>query len=310
MKNIYRSLTFLMVFAGILSCEDEEKIPYLHAPELESGAYFRNISNGGLMNKLDFEGSSYSVTGELISKNVSDVSSIDFIASFVDNTVESETDDVNLVDPVVLESVDPSTLTTNSNGFPEKTFEATGDEVLLALGIDPANVEGGDAVVFSIVIKMANGTVFSSSNTGDSVRGELFFNSPLDYSSTIVCILSEVPAGDWVVEMEDSYPDGWQTSTENGGPGITVTLNTGDVFEVGLCSPFEQPSYDCTSELGSGSATVTIPPGITSADWYFPGDIYGEISYRIYAPSGNLVASYTASGPAQGGPISLNLCEE
>ncbi len=306
MKNINRIFIILAVFAGLASCEDEDKTPHLSATQIEQGAFFRNIDNGGTINKNDLAASTYSITGELVSSDISDVASVDFMVAFVDNN----TDGAESAAAVLLESVAPSSLTANSDGFPQKTFETTGSNAVSALGIDPVIIDGGDALLFSVVIKMVNGTVFSAANTGDSVRGELFFSSPLDYSATVICVLSEVPAGDWRVEMADSYGDGWQTDDANGGSGITVTLNTGQVFEVGLCSPYLASSFDCTDGVSAGTATITMPSGITSADWFFPGDVYGEISFKIYAPSGNLVATYPGGGPAQGAPIALNLCNE
>ena len=115
-----------------------------------------------------------------------------------------------------------------------------------------------------------------------------------------------VMAGDWIVNMQDSYGDGWQTTSGNGGPGITVTLDTGEVFEVGLCTPYEENTYDCIDELSSGSATITIPDGINDAEWFFPGDNWGEISFQIINPNGTEVANYGAGSAA--GTISIDYC--
>lgn len=115
--------------------------------------------------------------------------------------------------------------------------------------------------------------------------------------------------GIWTINMEDSYGDGWQTTTGNGGPGLTVTLSDGTVFEVGLCTPYEDNSYDCTSELSSGSTTITIPEGIESAEWYFPGDNWGEISFSIVAPNGNTVAQ-VGTGEGVAGPIEIDFCAQ
>ncbi|MBC2839669.1 hypothetical protein [Robiginitalea sp. SC105] len=114
--------------------------------------------------------------------------------------------------------------------------------------------------------------------------------------------------GLWSVTMRDSFGDGWQTSTGSGGPGLTCTLNTGEVFEFGLCSPYEPQSYDCISEPYVGSATFSIPEGTNSAEWYFPGDFYGEISFSILAPNGNVVAEYGQGSPA--GPVPIDYCSQ
>ena len=101
----------------------------------------------------------------------------------------------------------------------------------------------------------------------------------------------------------DSNMDGFITGSEFQPVG-----SDGTVFEIGLCSPYQATFPECIPEDSSGSDTITIPAGITSAEWNFPGDFWGEISFKIYAPSGNLVADYSAGSPA--GSIALNLCNE
>ena len=91
-----------------------------------------------------------------------------------------------------------------------------------------------------------------------------------------------------------------------GGAGITVTLNDGTVFEVGLCSPYLASDFDCTVGDSAGTAIITIPPGTETADWYFPGDAYGEISFTITTPNGNVAYVGGASTPA--GPIAIDFC--
>ncbi len=119
---------------------------------------------------------------------------------------------------------------------------------------------------------------------------------------------SEPTPGIWTITMEDGYEDGWQTTTDAGGPGLTCTLSTGEVFEFGLCTPYEEPSYDCTAEFGAGTATFTMPEGVESAEWFFPGDFWGEITFSIIAPNGNVVAAYGPGSPA--GPVEIDFCAQ
>ncbi|MDC6384884.1 hypothetical protein D2V93_15125 [Flagellimonas taeanensis] len=124
--------------------------------------------------------------------------------------------------------------------------------------------------------------------------------------------------GIWTINMEDSYGDGWQTTTGDGGSGITITLSDGTVFEVGLCTPYEGSDYDCTGfdtvydssnrDWLSGTATIEIPEGIESAEWFFPGDNWEEISFSIVAPNGNTVAQGGPGTPA--GPIEIDFCAQ
>jgi hypothetical protein len=114
--------------------------------------------------------------------------------------------------------------------------------------------------------------------------------------------------------MVDTYGDGWQTTTGGGGDGITVTLNDGTVLEVGLCSPYGSAagtflgSGDCTPNDGStGTGTITIPVGTETADWFFPGDAYGEIDFEIVTPNGNVVGGYQG---VDAGAITIDFCKD
>ena len=67
--------------------------------------------------------------------------------------------------------------------------------------------------------------------------------------------------------------------------------------------------YDCTAEFASGSATITIPDGVESAEWFFPGDFYGEITFQILAPNGNVV--YDRAQAAGGaGIFVIDFCQQ
>lgn len=133
-----------------------------------------------------------------------------------------------------------------------------------------------------------------------------------DYSEALVVTTNPIMSGDWVINMFDSYGDGWQTTTSNGGDGITINFD-GTIVEVGLCSPYGGAagtflgSNDCVSGLSSGSATVNIPTGTQSLTWYFPGDFFSEISFDIYNPDGQLVGS-VSSGTAAGF-VDVDLCD-
>jgi hypothetical protein len=211
----------------------------------------------------------------------------------VDVTVTTKSDS----DRTISVAVDPSSTATSdqyaiSGGLtiPAGTFVGT---LLITSNFEALPDEGSVNLVLNLTdvsgsndIKLANSTL----------NVELFRECP-----------SAPTAGVWTVNMEDSYGDGWQTTTANGGPGITCTLSTGEVFEVGLCTPYESSPFNCTPEFSSGSATITIPDGVESAEWFFPGDFWGEISFTIVAPSGNVVASGGGTGPEI---ITIDVCKQ
>ncbi|MEM9648933.1 MAG: hypothetical protein AAF969_10660 [Bacteroidota bacterium] len=292
MKHTYKILTLALLVAGLSACEDEDKTTYMHVPELQHGAYFRTIEDGGIFNKNDnFEISGYSITGEVVSRDISEVASLDFSISYKDNTTDGDpnTDDDFSVDPVLIETVNVSSLPINSDGFPENSYELTAEEVFTALDINETDAEGGDLVIFSFTINMADGRTFKSTNTGDSPRGELFFRSPLDYSSEILCLDPPTP-GDWVLEMEDLYGDGW-----NGG---TITVNMDGALS----------TYSVSGDSGTDQMEIiTVPEGTYIFTWtYSAGDFEEENLYTLTDPN-DIVVLDEGPNPAVG--ELLNKCE-
>ena len=80
---------------------------------------------------------------------------------------------------------------------------------------------------------------------------------------TIKCIPTGAVAGDYTIDMIDSWGDGWN------GASITVTID-GVSQTVGLPSG------------ASGSQTVTVPAGATSMSFaYVSGDWDSEVTYTI-----------------------------
>lgn len=110
--------------------------------------------------------------------------------------------------------------------------------------------------------------------------------------------------------MQDAFGDGWQpTTADGGGPGLVVTLSDGTVYEIGLCTPYEDPGYACTVGLSEGTATFSVPAGLTeAADFNFRGDFWGEMSFQIITPNGNTVADIPAGTDA--GSIAIDYCKD
>lgn len=305
MKNILSKLMLIAITIFATSCSDPENPIYDVFDGLEHGAVIRTLDRvSENFNVFDLN-STWNIivetqdqeSGKLLSEMVVYVSYTDLKDDGVDNN-KSE---------VILNTIPASQFTTSANGLPTTELNYTLEETLSALGLTVGQYNGGDLFNFRLEIKLTDGRSFSAADGSGSLQGS-YFKSPYIYQAGMLCIPDVPFSGDYTVVMQDSYGDGWQTTTGNGGPGITVTLNTGAVIEVGLCTPYEANTYDCINDNNSGTAIVTIPDGTLSADWYFPGDFWGEISFQIYAPSGNLIASYETGSNA--GPIALNLCNE
>lgn len=148
----------------------------------------------------------------------------------------------------------------------------------------------------SLILNLDAGA--NTATAGDVLTYNVFRTAP--------CI--PIP-GEYKIVMTDSYGDGWQTTTANGGAGIKLEVDGVQIAEVGLCSPYEATFSNCTDELSRGETTVTIPEGSLFSKWTFPGDAYGEIGYQIYDPNGVLVAS-AGAGQGVAGTIDVQACLE
>ena len=194
---------------------------------------------------------------------------------------------------IIFIQVDPSTT-------------ASSDEYSISSGMIPAGAFTGSFTITSNFEALPDeGSSLLVLNLTDVSNSN---NIVFDNAQLSVTLFRECPilAGDWVIEMGDSYGDGWQTNSNSGGPGLMVTLSSGEMFEVGLCTPYIANTYDCIEEFSFGTAVITFPDGVESAEWFFPGDFWGEISIDIFSPNGNLVASFGPGTPA--GVLAVDYC--
>ena len=294
LKTIFMSVIISVSFTG---CSDDDKLPVDFDDLNVTGQPFASeISSDGStnINKLDPASSVFSKDYRLFSlANGNDVTSIDVFVSFNGMTTTAA--------EALLYTI-PSSSFDTSDTNPEVQVVYNGAEILAALNLPQTALEGGDVFSYRLALTNPQGTWSDVSANFDNQSADHTFGS------SVVCI-APPPAGIWTIDMADSYGDGWQPLTgDGGGAGITITLDSGAVIELGLCTPYEDPGYDCVDQSSSGSDTFEIPAGTVSADFVFNGDFWGEMSFQIYAPSGNLVASGGAGAPA--GPIALNLCNE
>lgn len=144
----------------------------------------------------------------------------------------------------------------------------------------------------------------TSANRGINIG--LADNSAITSHKVTINCGGSPPPGDYVIEMHDSWGDGWQTNDPFGGSGMTCTLTDSSggesVIEFGMCSSFGTPPTGflagglCVDGDGfDATAVVQIPAGTVSAVWSFPGDFFNEISFEIYRPNGD--AMYVSGGP-------------
>ncbi len=304
-KFLKLSLAFLAIFS-MISCEEETLFDEVRATTT-SGAILRTLGSVPNSYNLTDLTSEFSISlEEQDASGGNNVEAVNLYISLIDNTEDNGETNTG---EVLAASFTEDTWGTTVNGNPQIDFAITLGDALTALGIAPEDIDGGDEFVFRFEVALKDGRTFSSNDVSGTVAGSSFFRTPYAYRVLVVCVLPEVPSGTWRIDMQDAFGDGWQpTTADGGGPGVSVVLSNGTTIELGLCTPYEDPGYDCVEGDSSGSQDFDIPPGVETGQFIFNGDFWGEMSFQIYAPSGNLVGDFPIGTPA--GELSLNLCRE
>ena len=305
MKRILKQITLLFFVCIAFSCSEEKLIDDVFA-QTERGLVLRTVGSIGVEFDINDTGSVWGVTLEAQDKEGGSLlSEVRVYAAYVDTDVPTGGTDVSTPEALITTVPASSFSTIGPFGFPRGDVSITYGEAIAGTGIATSDIEGGDVFAIRLEAVLTDGRVFTNDANG-TVTGGSFFRSPFAYTSAIVCPPVPPTAGTWTIDMQDTYGDGWQTSDTTAGDPVTVTLDDGTVFEFGLCSPYGPSSYTCTPGVDSGSTTIDIPAGTLTADWFFPGDVYGEIEMQIYTPNGNLVGRVTAGTSA--GPITIDFC--
>lgn len=311
MKNIVKILLSLVIIGSINSCSNSSNV-IDEVLNIENGAILRTIEV--ISNTLNSSDNSSAFSVAVEEQDAEDgglLQSVDIYASIKDLSPDNGT---TVANDMLVKTIDASAFSPGPQGLPRATLTATFGETAAAMGLGAGDHSPGDLFVYELRLNLTDGRVFGAAEAGSSVTGG-FFSAPHKYNALILC--SPEP-GDYTVDMHDSYGDGWQTTTGGGGDGIQVTVD-GTVIEVGMCSPYGGSNIgtfldanggtDCTPNNGyDATATVTIPVGAQEATWFFPGDAYGEISFEVYAPNGDLAFASGAPGETSGGLLPIAVC--
>jgi hypothetical protein len=305
MKNrIFKTTTVLMALAAFFGCTVDNKVIDNVFEGVQKGAFLRTIEITNA--ELDINDTS-SFIGVVVEYQDAEKSTL-LSEVKVYGSFEDKNGNGNSKSDVLVKSIPASTFVpVPPFNLPQATIQVTLGELLSALGMQVGDYFGSDVFTMRLEVVLTDGRTYSAKDANGNIAAlGGYYSSPYAYAAPIVCPPKPPAAGDWVISMEDTYGDGWQTDDGSGGSGITITLNDGTVFEVGLCSPYQASTFTCTPGDYSGTATITIPSGTQTADWYFPGDAYGEIKFTITTPNGNVAAIYGTGSPA--GPIAIDFC--
>jgi len=308
MKNIFKFFLSTLLVFSFSSCEDSNTIVDQVVEGTQAGAILRTVddpSNSNVLNSSDSESFFSQMVEEQDEEGGALLQSVDIFVSIRDLSPDNGK---TVASDFLIKTIPASEFTTGPVDLPRAVAKATFGEATAAMGLTSEQYAPGDLYVFELRLNLTDGRIYGAADAAGIITGG-YWASPYKYNAALVC--SPVP-GDYTIDMHDSFGDGWQTNGGNGGNGITVTLTDAagaeTVVEFGMCTPYGDGSFldtgDCSgtparSGFNDASAVVTVPVGTTTAIWNNPGDNWGEISFEIYAPNGDLLL---AVGVAEGTP--------
>ena len=285
-KQLNKIVLLLLSVIVISSCESDDKA---------IDQVFDGVSYGAVLRKLEITSGSY---------NLSDLNSaFSIIVEEQDEEYGALLSEVDVYvsggqasGEAMVSTIPASAFTIGDKGLPVTEISVTLGEALTALGLG-SNYSVGDVFGIRLSLKLTDGREFSASSSSGSLQGS-YFSSPFFYTSAILCTPKP---GDYVVDMQDSYGDGWQ------GDGIKVTFDggprSGEVVFIDMLSSYSGGPGCCT--WTDSTETLNVPEGTEGFAWEYTGDSYpGEVSFQIYAPDGSLLLS--AANPAPGALTILN----
>ena len=274
-KQINKIVLLLLSVIVISSCETEDKA---------IDQVFAGVEYGAVLRKLEITSGSY---------NLSDLNSA--FSVIVEEQDEeygallSEVDVYKGGNEAMVSTVPASAFTIGDKGLPVTEISVTLGQALDALGLG-TNYGVGDVFGIRLSLKLTDGREFSAASASGSLQGS-YFSSPFFYTSAILCTPKP---GDYVVDMQDSYGDGWQ------GDGIKVTFDGGprggEVVYIDMLSSYSGGPACCG--WTDSSETLNVPAGTEGFAWEYTGDSYpGEVSFQIYAPDGSLLLAQSSPSP-------------
>ncbi|MCK0160641.1 hypothetical protein [Allomuricauda sp. F6463D] len=207
------------------------------------------------------------------------VESLDVFVSFSDRTVEEGETDYSASE-VQVATISSSEFTTGQYGFPRTTYSITLPEMLSALSLSETNVDGGDNFSIRFAANMTDGRTFSNGQNTDTSTGS-FFASPFQYNAAVVCPPTTPTAGEWTIDMQDAYGDGWN------GASVAITIDG------------EETSYTI-DDGASVSATFDVPDGTEVISIKFvSGDWDSEVTFQVTSANGDTILDLGPSPTAE-----------
>lgn len=258
MKNKIKLIVIALICCFI-SCEESDKLNMnLHDDSSIEAPYVRGIFKSTLIKFTNISTSSVEVTLSAPSKNVS-----------------SWKTSVRLVSGSNTSAYFPLNAYTVTS-FP-KSISIPITDIATALGISINDIKPADILEFSSVSTGTDGKELRYTDLNGDLLGQAEQRQAYDFSIAISCASVDNPAGQWIVEMEDVYGDGWD------GAYLTAEVNG------------ENTDYTISpSQATNATHTITVPTGGTLTWSYTKGNYEEEHIFTITSPNG------TVYGPFKG----------
>ena len=284
-KNTISKLLLLSGLALFIRCEDPDNAIYTVLEDYTNGAVLRTKADP--LNNFQFNSSEkdqeFYVRIEQQDEENGDL--LDYVAVYL--KLSSSVDGVSIPETEAMR-LEVSDFSKNDNGLNEGVVRLDLNRALQALGASDTQYNGGDAITVRLELVLTDGRTFSSDDATGSLQGS-YFSSPYAYNAIIKCIPASPKAGTYVVDMQDSYGDGW-----NGG-AIIVTID-------GTALP---PITIDSGSSGSGSFDVPAGASVLSVQ-YSSGSWDSEVTFQI---SRNNETIFTdGPNPAAGTDMVFSIC--
>lgn len=263
MKNINKIiLGILAVALTIASCENEDKFPLsVHLDDANKAAFVRAAVNQQLYLVEDIGDATFEAT---IDVPVDNVAQYDLSFTLLSGSGDYDTIPLNTI-----------------TEFPTR-ISYTYAELTGFLGITTADIGGGDIFQFIGTSIGKDGRIWTAANYTGDVTGQAAQRNGFTFTVLVDCapITDVDTAGTWVIDMQDSFGDGWN--------GATL------VFSIDGATT----AYTVSAEQGAeASHEPEVPSGAVLEIYYTNGEFDSENTFQLYSPDGELYGDY---GPSPG----------
>ncbi|APQ17939.1 hypothetical protein [Maribacter hydrothermalis] len=271
MKKYIKNIMILsLVATGFIACESSNKTIDDVFAEVTRGAVFRSTTAAADVAAQSFNfddpSSTYSVTFEVEDHEQGALlQDVEVYTSFNDAVAGTSSSEA------LVTTLPASAFSANDFGLPSITVNTTLGELASALGLSPSDYTGGDSFTIRYVLNLTDGRSFSNDNLNSTVSGGSYFRSPFIYTIPLVCPPIAPTAGEWTLELQDSYGDSWN------GASLSVTID-------GVSTDYSHADGSSTTH------TFTVPAGTVEIQIVYNSGSYDEENnFQVISANGDTV---------------------